>query len=148
MQKKKRKKKRKSLMGQEAEKDHYNEIEYLLPRLLIQILFKRLSLYPHVESSGAGLWSFGSPAAEAGLGAMLGVSRGQPGLCAQYLPTGSAQSTAKPAAPHHLLCPSCPCCGLAFSWPYSPQQELKSLPKPSFGVTCAGIPEFSQRLSG
>lgn len=61
---KKKRKKRKSLMGQEAEKDHYNEIEYLLPRLLIQILFERLSLYPYVESSGtgmAGLWCLGSP---------------------------------------------------------------------------------------
>lgn len=51
-------------MGWEAEKDHYHEIEYLLPRLVTQIVFERLSLYPHVGSAGAGmagLWCLGSP---------------------------------------------------------------------------------------
>lgn len=51
-------------MGWEAEKDHYNEMKYLLPRPVIQILLERVSLYPHVESAGAGmagLWCFSSP---------------------------------------------------------------------------------------
>lgn len=84
--------------------------------------------------------------AEAGIRAVLSVSRGQPGFGAQYRPAVSPQSTAKPAAPHHLLCPARPCNGLAFSCLYSPQQELKFLSKPSFGATCAGTPVFSQRL--
>lgn len=49
-------------MGWEAEKDHYNGP--LLPRPVIQILLERVSLYPHVESAGAGmagLWCFSSP---------------------------------------------------------------------------------------
>lgn len=67
-------------------------------------------------------------AAEAGLGAMLGDSRGQPGLCAQYQPTGSAQSTAKPAAPHHLLCPSCPYVGWHSAGPTVPSRSSNRYP--------------------
>lgn len=36
-------------MGLEAE--NYHEAEYLLPRLVIQVFFERLSLYWQVESS-------------------------------------------------------------------------------------------------
>lgn len=38
-------------MGLEAEKYHYHETEYLLPRLATQVFFERLSLYWQVESS-------------------------------------------------------------------------------------------------
>lgn len=40
-----------SLVGLRAEKNHYREIEYSLPRLVIQIFFERLNLYWQVASS-------------------------------------------------------------------------------------------------
>lgn len=100
--KKKKRKKKMSLMGQEAKKDCYHEIEYLVPRLMIQILFGRLSMLRVLALGWLGSGVLVLLAAEAGLGAMLGVSGGQPGLCAQYQPPRSAQSTAK--VQHHTIC--------------------------------------------
>lgn len=91
-------------MGQEAEKDNYHEIEYLLPGLVIQTLFERLSLYPHVESSGAGmagLWCFGSPGGWSRAGSNAGCLE----VCV-LSPSLQGHHKAQPNLQHHPIC--CP----------------------------------------